>query len=267
LVKCFLSSLQVFDLSSDSSKVSIVEFLRFNFCSICSNYSFSDSLANLSHFKLFLMLILNFNILLMLSLLSLLSMLLIVTESRCILDNLLNWTSQDSWFKNRRRDNHSLRRAWSDWSWNISPSVINRLVFNFLIDEMSINIIRNISHILPPVLPHIVGDVSRSLLSILWLVSIALKAFGLIGSWTWEVVRTLISLSLFVILIWSHIFMSWFVFLQVWLWSHLLFNTSHCWHQKWLSWWRFLFFLHILSMILFFVLNVHFLCFFLIHKF
>jgi hypothetical protein len=77
----------------------------------------------------------------------------------------------------------------------------------------------------------------------------------------------LISLSLFVILVWSNIFTSWFVFLQVWLWSHLLFNTAHCWHQKWLSWWRFLFFLHILSMILFFVLNIHFLWFFFIHKF
>ena len=213
------------------------------------------------------MLILNFDILLMLSLLSLFSMLLIVTESRCILNNFLNWASQDSRFKNWRWDNHSLRRAWSNWSWNVSPSVINWLVFYFLIDDMSINIIRNISHILPPVLPHIVGDVSRSLLSILWLVSITLKAFSLVGSWPWKVVRTLISLSLFVILVWSHIFLSWFIFLQVWLRSHLLLSTFHCWLKHWLSWGRFLFFLYILSMILFFVLNVHFLCFFLIHKF
>lgn len=265
MVKCFFSSLKVFNLSSDSCEVSIVKFLRFNFCSVCSNYSFSDSLANLSHFKLFLMLILNFNILLMLSLLSLLSMLLIMTESRSILDNLWNWTSEDSRFKNWWRDNHSLGRTWSDWSWNVSASVIYRLVFNFLSNKMSINIIGNISHILSSVLSHIVCDVSWSVLSVLWFVSIILKTFALVSSWPWEVVRTLISLSLLIILVWSHIVCSWLVFLQVLLRSHC---SIHSWLENWLSLWR-LFFLfpHILSLILFFILNVHFLFFFLMHKF
>jgi hypothetical protein len=47
----------------------------------------------------------------MLSLLTLLSMLLVMTECRSILDNLLNWTIQDSLFKNRRRNRNSLRRT------------------------------------------------------------------------------------------------------------------------------------------------------------
>ena len=267
LIECFFSSLKVFNLSSDSGEVSIVEFLRFNFSSICSNYSLSDSLANLSHFKLFLMLILNFNIFLMLSLLTLLSMLLVMTECRSILDNLLDWTIQDSLFKNRRRNHNSLRGTWSHWSRNISAPIVNRLVFNFLSYEMSINIIRDISHILPPVLSHIVGDISWSGLSVLRLVNITLKAFALVGSWPcWEVVRTLISWSLLIILVWSYIVRSWLVLLQVLLGSNLDVSSFHRWLEHWLSWWRFLFFLHILSIVLFFILNVHFLCSFLMHE-
>ena len=213
------------------------------------------------------MLILNFNIFLMLSLLTLLSMLLVMTECRSILDNLLDWTIQDSLFKNRRRNHNSLRRTWSHWSRNISAPIVNRLVFNLLSYEMSINIIRDISHILPPVLSHIVGDISWSGLSVLRLVNITLKAFALVGSWPcWEVVRTLISWSLLIILVWSYIVRSWLVLLQVLLRSNLDVSSFHRWLEHWLSWWRFLFFLHILSIVLFFILNVHFLCSFLMHE-
>ena len=213
MIKRIFSSLKIFNLSSDSGEVSIIKFLRFNFSSICRYYSLSDSLANLSHFKLFLVLILNFNIFLMLSLLTLLSVLLVMTEGRSIFYNLLNW-SQNSWFKDRRRNNDSLRRTWSDWSRNVSAPIINWLVFNFLSDKMSINIIRDISCIFSPVVSHIIGYISRPVLSILRFVAITLKAFALISSWSsCEVVSTLISLSLFVILVWSYIIWPWLVLL------------------------------------------------------
>jgi hypothetical protein len=76
----------------------------------------------------------------------------------------------------------------------------------------------------------------------------------------------LISWSLFIILVWSYIVRSWLVLLQVLLGSNLDVSSFHCWLKHWLSWWRFLFFLNILSIVLFFILNVHFLCSFLMHE-
>ena len=58
----FLSSMKIFNLSSNCGKISIIEFLWFNFSSVSWNNPLSYSLTDLSHLILFLMFILNFYI-------------------------------------------------------------------------------------------------------------------------------------------------------------------------------------------------------------
>ena len=105
----FSSSLNILNLSSESSKVSFTQFMRLNFSSVSCNYSFSDILTYLSDFILLLMFLLNFLMLHVLSLLSLFSMLLIVAEGWSI--SCLNWckSSINNWNWMRR------------WHWDCIP--------------------------------------------------------------------------------------------------------------------------------------------------
>lgn len=177
-------------MSSDSGEISVIQLLRFNFSPVSCNNSFSNSLADLGHFKLFLVLVLNFDILLVLSLFPLFSMLFIMAEGRGVLDYFCNWCTDDPLLHDWRGHDDSLRGARSHWSGLISVSVIDRLIFYFLSNEMSVNVIRDIPGILSSIFSYVVCDVSWSVLSILRFKLLSLESFRLVGSRALEVVST-----------------------------------------------------------------------------
>ena len=200
LIKCFLSSMKIFNLSSNCGKISIIEFLWFNFSSVSWNNPLSYSLTDLSHLILFLMFILNFYIFLMFSLLPLFSMLFKMAKSRLIFHNFSNWWIDNSVVNYWRCYNNSLRRTWSDWSSLISASVIKSLIFNFLCREMSIKFTGMVSSVITS------SIIYWSICNILWSLSILrfkLIWLCLISSWTFKIVSTWISLFLFVFLVGS----------------------------------------------------------------
>jgi len=88
------SSLKIINLSSQSSEIPIVEFMRLDFIAVSVNDSFSDALAHLIKIMDTSVLLLHLLMLKVLTLFSLSSMLLVVTESWCGCSDLNNSSSR-----------------------------------------------------------------------------------------------------------------------------------------------------------------------------
>lgn len=84
-------SLQVLNLGSQSSEVSLAELVRLDFSPVSRDDPLADVLADLRDLELFLVLLLDFLVLHVLPLLSLLTVLLVMAEGRGVPGDLDHW--------------------------------------------------------------------------------------------------------------------------------------------------------------------------------